>query len=119
MMLTLIVLAVFVLLPLLYLWSLYNGLVASQIRIKEAWSGINVQLKRRADLIPNLIETVKVYAKHERELLSEITKARSSLLAAKDPQAADRANNMLSGALKSLFAVAENYPQLKANENFK
>ncbi len=119
MMLTLIVLAVFVLLPLLYLWSLYNGLVASQIRIKEAWSGINVQLKRRADLIPNLIETVKGYAKHERELLSEITKARSSLLAAKDPQAADRANNMLSDALKSLFAVAENYPQLKANENFK
>lgn len=102
-----------------YIWSLYNGLVVSKQRVKEAWSGIDVQLKRRADLIPNLVETVKGYAKHEKELFENVTKARSALLSAKTPEAAEKANNMLSDALKSLFAVAENYPQLKASENFK
>lgn len=114
----LIVLGVVVLIG-LYVWSLYNGLVTSRMQVKEAWSGIDVQLKRRADLIPNLIETVKGYAKHEKELFENVTKARSSLLSAKTPEQADKANNMLSSALKSIFAIAENYPQLKANENFK
>lgn len=108
-----------IILGLLYIWILYNGLVTSRMRVREAWSGIEVQLKRRTDLIPNLVETVKGYAKHEKEIFENVTKARSSLLSARTPQAADKANNMLSDALKSIFAVAENYPQLKANENFK
>ncbi|MBI2327506.1 LemA family protein [Candidatus Curtissbacteria bacterium] len=103
----------------LYLWSLYNGLVTARVRIKEAWSGIEIQLKRRSSLIPNLIETVKGYAKHEKTVFAEVTKARSALLSAKDPKAAAAADNMLSGALKSLFAVAEAYPNLRASENFK
>lgn len=89
------------------------------MRVKEAWSGIDVQLKRRTDLIPNLVETVKGYAKHEKELFENVTKARSALLKAGSPHEAERANNMLTDSLKSLFAVAENYPQLKANENFR
>lgn len=89
------------------------------MRVKEAWSGIDVQLKRRADLIPNLVETVKGYAKHEKELFENVTKARSALVSAQSPGQAEKANNMLTDALKSLFAVAENYPQLKANENFR
>lgn len=115
---TLIILGVIALIG-LYIWSLYNSLVTSRIQVKEAWSGIDVQLKRRADLIPNLVETVKGYAKHEKELFENVTKARSSLLSAKSPEDANRANNMLTDALKSIFAIAENYPQLKANENFK
>lgn len=103
----------------LYLWSLYNGLVTARIRIKEAWSGIEVQLKRRSSLIPNLIESVKGYAKHEKSVFENVTKARSALLSAKDPKSAAVADNMLAGALKSLFAVAEAYPKLQASENFK
>lgn len=103
----------------IYLWSLYNGLVTSRMRIKEAWSGIDVQLKRRADLIPNLVETVKGYAKHERAVFENVTKARTALLSAQTPQAKGEANRDLSAALKTLFAVAENYPNLKASENFK
>ncbi len=102
-----------------YLWSLYNGLVTLKQRIKEAWSGIDIQLKRRADLIPNLVETVKGYAKHEKEIFENVTKARSALLGAQTPGEAEKANNMITSALKSIFAVAENYPNLKANENFK
>lgn len=102
-----------------YLWSLYNGLVTGRMRVKEAWSGIDVQLKRRTDLIPNLVETVKGYAKHERQVFENVTKARAALLAAETPQAKGEANRGLTGALKTLFAVVENYPDLKASENFK
>ena len=87
-------------------------------RIDNSWAQIDVQLKRRADLIPNLMETVKGYMTHEREVLENVTKARSALMSAKTPQENINADNMLTGALKSLFAVAENYPNLKANENF-
>src|SRR3989338_5722854 len=97
---------------------IYNSLVQQKLRIDNAWSQIDVQLKRRFDLIPNLIETVKGYAKHEKELLTDITKARAAMANAGTMSAKAKADNMLSGTLKSLFAVAENYPQLKANENF-
>ncbi len=98
--------------------AIYNGLVRANVRIKEALSGIDVQLKRRVDLIPNLVETVKGYAKHEQELFENVTKARSAILGAQGVKETAEADNMFSGALKSLFAVAEAYPQLKANENF-
>lgn len=97
---------------------LYNSLIRSKIRVKEAWSGIEVQLKRRSSLIPNLVETVKGYAKHEKSVFENVTKARSALIGAKNPQEAAQADNMLTGALKSLFAVAEAYPALRASENF-
>lgn len=103
---------------LIYLWFSYNGLVTARMRINEALSQIDVQLKRRADLIPNLVETVKGYAKHEKTLLEDITRARASLVSASSLEDKAQANNQLSQTLKSLFAVSENYPQLKANENF-
>ena len=102
----------------LYLLSLYNGLVSLKARIEEAWSQIDVQLKRRADLIPNLVETVKGYAKHEKTVFSEVTKARSALMPAQSLQGKAQASDMLTNAIGKLFAIAENYPQLKANENF-
>jgi LemA protein len=102
----------------LYVWSLYNGLITDSTQIDEAWGQIDIQLKRRSDLIPNLVETVKGYAKHEKTVFMEVTKARSALMGAKNPADSAKANDMLTGALKSLFAVAENYPQLKANEGF-
>ncbi len=108
-----------VVLLLLWLFGTYNGLVTLRNRVREAWSQIDVQLKRRSSLIPNLVESVKGYTKHEKGVLEEVTKARTSLMGAKNPGEAAKADNMLSGALKSLFAVAENYPQLKASENFK
>ncbi len=98
---------------------IYNNLVSLRNRVENAWSQIDVQLKRRFDLIPNLVETVKGYMKHEREVLTEITKARAAMASAKTVREQARASNMISDALKTLFAVAENYPQLKANENFK
>ncbi len=113
-----IVLGVVVLLA-LWLVLLYNGLIRSKLRVDEAWSDITVQLKRRADLIPNVIETVKGYAKHEKGVFEEVTKARTAILDAKTVKESAEAENMMSGALKSLFAVAEAYPDLKANENFK
>lgn len=105
----------------LILWLLftYNSLVVLRNRVREAWSQIDVQLKRRASLIPNLVEAVKGYTKHEKSVLEEVTKARTSLMDAKNPHQAAAANDMLTGALKSLFAVAESYPDLKASENFK
>lgn len=103
---------------LIYLWLVYNGLVTAKVRIGEALSQIDVQLKRRADLIPNLVETVKGYAKHEKTVFEDVTKARASLMSASSTQEKAQANNQLSQTLKSLFAVAENYPQLKASENF-
>lgn len=102
-----------------FLLLLYNSLVKARVRVREAWSGIEVQLKRRSSLIPNLIETVKGYAKHEKAVFENVTKARSALLAAKHPKEAAVAENMLSGALKTLFAIAEAYPALRASENFK
>jgi len=97
----------------------YNGLVVLKTRIQEALSGIDVQLKRRADLIPNLVETVKGYATHEKTVFENVTKARSSLMNAQNIHEKAEANDMLTGALKSLFAVAEAYPDLKANTNFQ
>ncbi len=98
---------------------LYNGLVNLRNRVKNAWSQIDVQLKRRTDLIPNLVETVKGYASHEKGVFENVTKARSSLMNASGVQESAEANNQLTGALKSLFAVAENYPDLKASQNFR
>lgn len=101
-----------------YVWSIYNSLATGKVRIKEALSGIDVQTKRRVDLIPNLISTVKGYAKHEKDVLEDVTKARTQLMKAETTSEKVSSNNMLSSALKSLFAVSENYPNLKANENF-
>lgn len=98
--------------------AMYNGLVKANVRVEEAWSDITVQLKRRADLIPNLVETVKGYAKQEKEVFENVTKARSAILGAQGVQETAEADNMFTGALKSLFAVAEAYPELKSNENF-
>lgn len=101
----------------LYVILTYNGLVGLKLRVENAWAQIDVQLKRRYDLIPNLVETVKGYTKHEKETLTQITKYRAQLVTGTVEEKA-MANNMISQALKSLFAVTENYPQLKANENF-
>ncbi len=98
--------------------AMYNGLVVLRNRIENAWSQIDVQLKRRTDLIPNLLETVKGYAAHEKEVFTKVTEARSALVNAQGVHDQAEANNMLTGALKTLFAVAEAYPDLKANQNF-
>jgi LemA protein len=103
----------------LWLIVIFNGLVSLKNRAKEAWSDIDVQLKRRYDLIPNLVETVKGYAKHERELFENVTKARTAAIAAQGPVEQAKAENVLTTTLKSIFAVAENYPQLRASENFQ
>jgi len=98
--------------------AMYNSLVTLRVRVDEAWSDITVQLKRRVDLIPNLVETVKGYAKHEKGVFEAVTEARSSVMNAKGVKETGAAENMLEGALKSLFAVAEAYPDLKASANF-
>ncbi len=98
--------------------SLYNSLSRLLVRIQEAWSAIDVQLKRRVDLIPNLVETVKGYAAHEKEVFENVTKARAALMSADTVKQAEEADTQLTGALKSLFAVAEAYPELKAQEGF-
>lgn len=98
---------------------LYNNLVNLRNRVKNSYSQIEVQLKRRNDLIPNLVETVKGYAGHEKEVFEKVTKARTSVMNASNIDEASEADNQLTGALKSLFAVAENYPELKANSNFQ
>lgn len=102
----------------LWLIFIFNSLIRLRNRVDEAWSDIDVQLKRRYDLIPNLINTVKGYAKHEKELFEKVTEARTKAIQATNPVEQGKAENMLSSTLKSLFAVAENYPELKANENF-
>lgn len=99
--------------------SIYNNLVKANVRVDEAWSDITVQLKRRADLIPNLVNTVKGYAKHEKEVFTKVTEARAGLMNAQGVQETAEAENMFQQTLKSLFAVAENYPDLKADQNFK
>ena len=106
----------------LFLITTYNRLITLRQRVREAWSDIDIQLKRRHDLIPNLVETVKGYAAHERGTFDEVTKARADAVAAGatgSPQQMAQAENVLSGALRSLFAVAENYPQLQAVQEFK
>lgn len=112
-----IVLGIAVLLVLFVIVT-YNRLVRLRNRIEAAWSQIDVQLRRRHDLIPNLVETVKGYAAHERETLENVTRARQQAVAAQGPEAQGQAENMLTQALRQLFAVAEAYPDLKANENF-
>ena len=102
----------------IFLWATYNSLVTLKIRVDEAWSDITVQLKRRVDLIPNLVNTVKGYAAHETSVFEKVTEARSAIQNANGVKEAAAGENMLEGALKSLFAVAEAYPDLKANENF-
>ncbi|MDF1479452.1 LemA family protein [Leifsonia sp. H3M29-4] len=117
----LIVIGVIVLLVVIvggYLWATYNGLVTLNVRVDEAWSDITVQLKRRADLIPNLIESVKGYAAHEKAVFENVTKARAETLSAQGPADAAVAENHMQAALKSIFAVAEAYPQLQANQNY-
>lgn len=115
-----IILIVVGVLAAIVIW-MYNSLIRLKNRVDEAWSDIDVQLKRRYDLIPNLVETVKGYASHERETLDSVTQARTAAMAAQeggDTKKQAEAENMLSGTLKSLFALSENYPDLKANQNF-
>lgn len=108
-----------VVLTVLYVVGVYNGLIVLKNRVQEAWSDIQVQMKRRYDLIPNLVETVKGYAKHESNTFEKVIQARNMAMAQNGtPQQQAQAENILSGTLKSLFAVTENYPELKANENF-
>ena len=103
----------------IYIVAVYNGLIVCRNRVKEAYSDIQVQMKRRYDLIPNLVETVKGYAKHESQTLEKVIQARNMAMAAKGSlQEQAKAENVLSGTLKSLFALSESYPELKANENF-
>lgn len=120
-MITLLVILGIVLLLGVFVWATYNGLVQLKVRVEEAWSDITVQLKRRADLIPNLVESVKGYAKHEKDVFTTVTEARASVMAAtqKGPVETAKAENQFEQALKSLFAVSEAYPQLRASENFQ
>jgi len=103
----------------IYVVAIYNGLVSKRALVEEGWSGIETQLKRRANLIPNLVETVKGYASHERETFEKVTEMRSRSMGAGTVAERGQAESMLSGALANLFAVAEAYPELKANENFQ
>ena len=114
----LIILLVIVVVVAVWFIGIYNGLVRLRVRTNEAWSDIDVQLKRRYDLIPNLISTVKGYATHEKKLFENVTEARANAMNAQNPEEKAGAENMLSDTLKSLFAVSENYPDLKANTNF-
>ena len=114
-----LIIIVLIIIILLVFIGMYNGLVGARNKVKNSWSQIDVQLNRRLDLIPNLLETVRGYAKHEKEVFENVTKARSNLMNAKGVKEVQDANNNLSNTLKTLFAVVENYPELKANENFK
>jgi len=114
-----LVISIIVLVALIgYFVTIYNGLIKLKNNIKKAWANIDVLLKQRSNELPKLVDTVKGYMKHEKELLENVTKARTSFLNASNVAETAAADNMISGALKSLFAVAENYPELKANENF-
>jgi LemA protein len=116
--LPLIIILVIVALLVLYVIGAFNGLVRLRNRVDNAWAQIDVQLKRRYDLIPNLVETVKGYASHERQTLEDVIQARNMAMSAQGPAQQAQAENMISGALKSLFALSEAYPDLKANQNF-
>jgi LemA protein len=113
-----IIVLIIIIAVVLWIVSYYNRIIVYENRIDNNWGQIDVQLKRRADLIPNLMETVRGYMQHERGTLEAVTQARAALMGAKTPQESMNANNMLTGTLKTLFAVAENYPDLKANQNF-
>lgn len=113
-----VVLFVVILALALWIANLYNSLIQLRIRCENSWSDMDVQLKRRHDIIPNLVATVEGYAKHERTTLQSVIEARAKAIGMADVNQKGQAENLLTGALKSLFAVAENYPQLKANENF-
>ncbi len=115
----LIILIIIIIALIFFVISTYNGLVKSRNKVKNSWAQIEVQLNRRGDLIPNLVETVKGYASHESKVFDDVTQARSGLMNANGVQEMADADNTLSQTLKSLFAVAENYPDLKANENFQ
>ena len=119
--LALIILVVLAVVVGLFFWITYNSLVKLNVRVQEAWSDITVQLKRRADLIPNLVESVKGYAGHEKQVFQDVTEARANVLnaTAKGPAETAKAENQFEGALKSLFAVSEAYPELRASENFQ
>jgi LemA protein len=112
-----IILAIVVVIA-IFIWATYNSLVTLRVRVEEAWSDITVQLKRRLDLIPNLVETVKGYAAHESGVFQKVTEARTSVMNATGVKDTAAAENELEGTLKSLFAVAESYPDLKASANF-
>ena len=114
----LIIILVLVVLAVVFVIATYNGLISTRNRVENAWSQIDVQLKRRLDLIPNLVETVKGYAAHERQTLEAVVNARNQAIAAQGPQQEAQADNVLSGALRQLFALSEAYPDLKANQNF-
>ncbi len=114
-----IVIGIIAVVVVLAIVGIYNGLVKAKIRVDEAWSDITVQLKRRGDLIPNLVNAVKGYAKHEKGVFEKVTEARSAIMGANGPAETAKAEGGFQAALKSLFAVAEAYPDLKANENFK
>jgi LemA protein len=117
---TIIIIVVVVLVVLVAIAAaMYNGLVRLNVRAEEAWSDITVQLKRRSDLIPNLVESVKGYATHEKSVFEDVTKARSALMSAQGPAEVGKAENQFQSTMKSLFAVAEAYPQLRASENFQ
>lgn len=111
-------LIIFIVAIIAFVWYLYNSIIVAKLRVSESLSHIDVQLKRRADLIPNLVETVKGYAKHEKELFEKVTKERASLVSAKGVEEKAKVNNQLTETLKSIFAVAESYPDLKASQNF-
>lgn len=113
-----IVVAIIVILA-IFMWATYNGLITLRNRVDEAWSDITVQLKRRLDLIPNLVESVKGYAAHEKQVFNDVTKARANTLNAQGVKETAEAENQFEAALKSLFAVSEAYPQLRASENFQ
>ena len=118
-MVAVLIIIVIIVLLIVFLISAYNGMIRARNKVDEAWSGIDVQLKRRHDLIPNLVETVKGYAAHERETFQAVTDARTRAMSASGPAQAGAAEGMLSQALGRLFAVAEAYPQLRATENFQ
>ena len=118
-MIPLIIILIIVLIIIIAFWGTYNSLVKLNERVNEAWSDITVQLKYRADLVPNLVETVKGYAKHEKEAFENVTKARSAVMGAKSVKSTAAAEKSLEGALGKIFAIAESYPELKANTNFQ
>ena len=114
----LVILVIVVVAVIAFIWFLYNSIIVAKLRVNEALSQIDVQLKRRTDLIPNLVEAVKGYAKHEKQLFEDVTKERANLVSAKSVEEKAKANNQLTETFKSIFAVAEAYPALRASENF-
>ena len=114
-----IIVGVIILIVIVFIWGTYNGLVRTNERVNEAWSDITVQLKRRSDLIPNLVETVKGYAKHETAAIKEVSEARAKMMGAKSVQSTADADKSFTGALSRLLAVSEAYPELKADKNFQ